>query len=157
LLELDSTIKQIAAKLGVCERTVKRDLAKIRPYYERRSCHYQNFLRQEQLAEFERGSVEYDKLSPKEKLKRLRLRDEVLGKGFKLVKQRKYVRHQLLVSIDLDDLAGGFPKIMFSPPMPFNIKHPFELNFAFKKNGVTTKVCGLAFRNQTAQDLGNSH
>lgn len=140
LLENNFSVKQIAVKLGVSERTVKRDIAKIKPYYERRIRHSLNFLRQEQQqVEF---GVDYEKLSPREKLKQLRFQFESLKMQIKQLKQREYLRHQLLVTIDLDDLTGGFPKIIFYPQMPLSAKLPFNINFAFKKNGVTTQVQG---------------
>ncbi len=153
LLEQNLTIKDIAVKLGVSERTVKRDIAKIQPYYERRVRHYLRCMEQNQQAEFEAA---FKNSSPKNQLKMLRARLKTTKYQIKLEKQqeemlkrRDYLRHQLLVTIDLDDLSSGYPKIMHTPQMPLVIKYPFEINFAFKKNGETKQVQGLLIKDQT--------
>ena len=46
--------KEIALRLGVSERTVKRDMAKIRPYYERLVRNHMRRLGEERRAEIER-------------------------------------------------------------------------------------------------------
>jgi transposase len=146
LLEQNLSVKQIAEKVGVCERTVKRDIAKIKPYYERRVRHLLNQADEKERLELE---AEVEGLSPKQLKKflesKIKERDHMLN----LLKQREYLRHQLLVTIDLDDLGGGFPKIIHSAQMPFSVKFPFNVNFAFKKNGVTTQVQGIRIGNQT--------
>lgn len=146
LLEQHLTYRQIAAKLGVSERTVKRDIAKIRPYYERRVKHFLNAADQEQHAKFE---AELEGLSPKEQLKLLKLRvKENQYLLTNLLKQRDYLRHQLSITIDLDDLSSGFPKIEHKPQMPFKVEFPFKISLEFKKNGVITQTEELVLGGQ---------
>jgi len=45
--------RQIADRLGVSERTVKRDIAKIRPYQERKFRHQSRLLQKENDEKFE--------------------------------------------------------------------------------------------------------
>ena len=145
LLEQNLTIKQVAVKLGVCERTVKRDIAKIKPYYERRVRHLLNQEDQKKRLELE---AELEALSTKQLTKvlavRMKERNQLL---MKLFKHRERLRHQLLVTIDLDDQTTGFPKIIHIPKAPFNVKYPFNIKLAFKRNGVTTQVQVLRIRN----------
>jgi hypothetical protein len=86
----------------------------------------------------------------------LRWRIEAAGRKIKdhdkMLEQtviRKYCRHRLLVTFDLDDLSRGAPKISSVPKETFSMKSPFRIDFAFKKNGETTQIQGLVIKNQT--------
>lgn len=142
MLEQNFSIKQVASKLGVCERTIKRDLAKIEPFYERRASHLSNQLD-------EAKNVEFEALSPRQQLKVLELKIKNRDKMLEQYKRREYCSHRLLVTFDLDDLSGGIPKITNMPKETFNMKSPFRIDFAFKKNGETIQIQGLVIKNQT--------
>jgi transposase len=142
LFEQNLSITQVAAKLGVCERTVRRDLAKIEPFYKRRASHLLNQLE-------EAKNLEFEALSPMKQLKFLELKIMERDKMFEQYERREYCRHQLVVTFDLDDLSGGVPKITSMPKEIFSIKSPFRIDFAFKKNGETTQIQGLVIQNQT--------
>ena len=45
------TGREIAERLGICDRTVKRDMSRIKPYYERLICSYWKRLEQDRKAE----------------------------------------------------------------------------------------------------------
>ena len=65
-----------------------------------------------------------------------------------LLKQRNYLRHQLAITIDLDKVSDGFPKIEYKPQPPFSVKFPFKIRLEFNKNGVTTQVLGIVVGGQ---------
>ncbi len=140
LLEQNLSIKQIATKLGVCERTVKRDIAKTLPYYERRARHLLN-----QVEEAKR--LEFEGLSSMQQLKALKSKIKERDQMLEQLERREYCRHRLLVTFDLDELSGGIPKITTVPKESFSMKNPFRIDFAFKKNGVTTQIQGLVIKN----------
>jgi hypothetical protein len=141
LFEQNLSIKQVASKLGVCERTVRRDLAKIEPFYERRVSHLLNQLE-------EAKNLEFEALSPMQQLKVLELKIKERDKMLEQTERREYCRNRLLVTFDLDDLSGGVPRITTMPKETFSMKSPFRIDFAFKKNGETTQIQGLVIKNQ---------
>jgi transposase len=101
--------RQIAERLGVSERTVKRDVAKIRPYQERKFRHQLRLLQKENDEKFE---AELAGKTPIEQLKILALK---MAERDKVLKMREYYHHQIYVSIDLDKLTNGFPEVRVWP------------------------------------------
>lgn len=90
----------IAGRLGVSERTVKRDMAEIRPYCERK---VRGYLRKPEEARVAKVDAELEGKSLGERLKIL---ERTWVDYMKLVKRRKYLRRQLTVTIDLDRGCG---------------------------------------------------
>ena len=119
LFEEGLSYADIAGLVGVSERTVKRDMAKIKPYYERKVRNYKRRLEEARDAEFA-AAIEGKSLSEQAKI--LERRWEVISNMLKL---RKYLRHKIEVMIDLD--ADGGPALSFKPPMPFTVNYPFHI------------------------------
>jgi len=132
----------IAERLGVSERTVRRDMAKIRPYYERkvRSC-----LRK--LEEKKRAKVEAE-LAGKSLSEQYKLLTRMLIASRKLVKQREYRRSKLTVTIDLDAAFAGYSAIKVEPKPPFSIKYPFNISFELTGKGTRILVGGLTISSE---------
>ena len=72
------TIRQIAKQLHVSERTVKRDLAKIRPYIRRSRKHFAPYESRNALKQL-------DELSTKQQLKRIRDFKNRWGKSGRII------------------------------------------------------------------------
>lgn len=128
---------EIAERLGVCERTVKRDMAKVKPYYERKVRGYLCKLDEEMRVKVE-GQLEGKSLV--EKFNFLtKMRDDRSGR----FKQRKYSRHQVTVTIDLDAMAAGGSVFYCTPKPPFSVKYPFYVKFEIVKGGKKKIVGGF--------------
>jgi len=112
-------------------------MAKIRPYYELRVQHYLSLMDQKQQAEFD---AEYEALKPKEQLKQLRLQMKLLDPYVKLLKKRQYLRNELSITIDLDNVEFGFPKIVVKPQLPCSFGRSFKTSLFFSKNGSVKQV-----------------
>jgi transposase len=97
--------RQIAEKLNVSERKVKRDVAKIRPYQERKFRHQLRLLRKEWDEQFE---AELAGETPLQQL-------EILGRKIiqydKALRTREYYHHQIYINIDLDRIVYGLPEV----------------------------------------------
>ena len=124
------TYKQIAEKLGVSEKTILRDIKKIRPYYYRLSRAYFRKLdeqRQNELREKLEGTSISQQL-------------DILMAEWKryqqFLKQREYNRHMLKIVIDMDDLTYGFPAIRFWPKPPITLRgKPYHFQFHVQQRG----------------------
>jgi transcriptional antiterminator len=90
------TQKQIAERLSVSERTIRRDVAKLRPYQERNFRHQLRLLEKERDAQFEA---------------QLKTLTKLIAQRNKALNMREYYHHQIFVSIDLDKMNKGFPKV----------------------------------------------
>ena len=123
--------KVIAERLGVSERTVKRDMAKIKPYYERKVKNMYRRLEHERIANFEAM------LEGKSLFQRYKILTNEMVKQTNLRKQRKYRRSRTFVFIDLDNVVDGIPSMFFKPEPPFKGKIPFKIVFVFIKDGKT--------------------
>jgi transposase len=97
--------RQIVKRLGVSEITVKRDIAKIRPYQERKSRHQSRLLQKENDEKFEA------ELAGKTPLEQLKILAQKMAERDKVLKMREYYHHQIYVSIDLEKVVCGFPEI----------------------------------------------
>jgi AraC-like DNA-binding protein len=137
LCEQHLSCRQMAEQLGVSERTVKRDLARIRPYYERQIRHFLNRVEQERREE---AAAQLEGLSLNEQFRLLKRRAAAIIDLHKLMEKREYIRHQMSITIDLDNVSQGFPAIKSTPQPSFSIRLPLKINLEFKKNGVTQRV-----------------
>ena len=105
------TQRQIAERLGVSERTVMRDLAKIRPYYTRRIRHYQNLLQEQGDREVD-GDLEGK--SPRERLNLLKARWMQL-KTLLDMKNPGYRHHKVVFVLNFDEGIDGCPETKVLP------------------------------------------
>jgi transposase len=132
--------RQIAGRLGVSERTVKRDVAKIRPYQERRFRHQLRLLNRESDEKFEA------ELAGKTPLEQLKILAQKMAQRNKVLKMREYYHHQSYVSIDLDKLTDGFPEVRIWPKQgEVSFKLPITLNLRFVKNKKTISIGKMTF------------
>jgi DNA-binding CsgD family transcriptional regulator len=137
LSEQGLTYKAIAKQLGISERTVKRDIAKIKPYYERKLKNLYRRLQPEKRAYFE----------SKTKEKTLRQKKAILE--YEVAKQKRqregqdYRCSKLVLVIDLDKCKNGIPSIFFDPKPPFSVQMPFSLIVGFIKDGKPEGSCSL--------------
>ena len=129
--------KVIAERLGVSERTAKCDMAKIKPYYERKIKNFMRSLQQERIADFEAM------LEGKSLLQRFNILTNEIVKRTNLRKQREYRRSKIFLTIDLDNVVDGWPLLVFNPKPPFKCKKPFEVFVIFAKGGEHRIGAGL--------------
>ncbi len=120
--------KQIAEKLGVSEKTVQRDLKKIRPYYFRLSRNYFSNLEQERIKEFDA------KLEGKTLHQRYKFLSEAIVEQRKLWKIREYKRHSQIISVDMTQQEYGIPKISFIPRGKQTLAYPYKIRVHVKAN-----------------------
>ena len=131
--------RQIAERLGVSERTVKRDVAKIRPYQERKFRHQLRLLQKENDEKFEA------ELAGKTPLEQLKILAQKMAQRNKVLKMREYYHHQIYVSIDLDKAVNGFPEIRIWPQNAnATYRMPLTVNIRYVKNKKA-----IPFRNMT--------
>ncbi len=123
-----SNYKQIAEKLGVSEKTVQRDIKKIRPYYFRLSCNYFSKLEQERIEEFNA------KLEGKTLHQRFNLLSRAMVEQRKLWKIREYRRHSQIILVDMTQLKYGIPKISFIPRGKQTLAYPYKIRVHVKTN-----------------------
>jgi predicted transcriptional regulator len=124
------TYKQIAEKLDVSEKTVQRDIRKIRPYYNRLSKKYFRELEQQRIDDLN-AELEGKTLSHRFKI----LSKKMVTYNF-LMKQREYNRHIIKIIIDMDDQTEGFPAIRFWPKPPNTLQGtPYHFQFHIKRKG----------------------
>ncbi len=128
---------QIAERLKVSVRTVNRDLAKIKPYYERRIRHYRDELRKEgSNSEVEEAAFEARSL--REQLDILRVQWKSLKE---LVKQqnRPYTRHQIQFILNLDEIINGLPSLKILPDVSrIQMKTPITISIVCLKDKKAT-------------------
>lgn len=121
--------KTIAQKLGVSERTVKRDMVKIKPYYERKIKNLMRKLQQERIANFQAM------LEGKTLVQRFNILTKEIARSYRLKKERGYRRSRMVLVINLDDCTNGVPSMFAEPNPPFPFKTPFKLMVSFIKDG----------------------
>jgi transposase len=138
----------IAGRLGVSERTVKRDMAKIKPYYERQVKNYLRKLQQAKIAEVE---AELEGKSPSEQLDILfRKWDEHV----RLTRQREYRRSQLTLTLDLDAALAGGEVLRCAPKPPISMKYPFHIRFELVMKGKKAVVGILTISSSPKRSRG---
>jgi len=132
LNEQGLTQKQIAEKLGVCLRTVKRDWKKLKPYvmgqWHQRISELEEQRRKELFA-----SVEGLSLAQQSRVLFKRLTDEIIRMKA-LEREREYNRHTAKIFINLDKLRDGYPAVSFWPSNP-TFQMPMYLHLVFVKDG----------------------
>lgn len=127
--------RQIADRLGVSERTVKRDLKKLKPYHERMVRHYMDVLRKQWDEKWEA------ELEGKNVTDQFRILGKKMAEYNKLLKQQEYQRHQIYVTINLDHIIGGYPELKIWPKKStVGFTLPLTFNFLFVKNGETKPI-----------------
>jgi len=132
--------RQIAERLKISERTVKRDVARIRPYYMRKVRHQLNLLRKEVDEKFEA------ELEGKSLLEQLKILSRKMAERNKLLKLREYQRHQIYVTIDLDHFVSGYPGLRVWPQKSTTgFRMPITVNFLFVKDGETKSMGNVTF------------
>jgi transposase len=87
---------QIEKRLCVSERTVKRDVSKIRPCQERKFRHQSTLLQKENNEKFEA------ELAYKTPLEQLKIPAQKMAQRDKVLKMREYYHQQIYINIDLD-------------------------------------------------------
>jgi len=135
------TYKQIAEKLGVNEKTVQRDINKVRPYYIGR------IRRALRIMEEERDRKFKEELEGKNLFQQLSILTQRVTRYKKLMQVRKYLRHTMFVTFDLDAAAKGEPPISFKPTPPFSYTKPFQIHFRMKINGKMVSLAELKIGN----------
>jgi transcriptional antiterminator len=120
---------QIAKRLGVSERTIKWDVAKIRPYQERKFRHQLKLLQKDPDEKFEA------ELADKSPLEQLKILSQKMAEHNKVLKMREYYHHQIYVSIDLDKAVNGYPEIRIWPQKAnATYRMPLTVNIRYVKN-----------------------
>ena len=122
------TYEQIAEKLGVGEKTVQRDLKKIRPYYLRLSRNYFSKLEQERIKDFNA------KLEGKTLHQQFEFLSEAIVEQRKCWKIREYRRHSQTVLVDMTHQEYGIPKISFIPRGKQTLAYPYKIRVHVKAN-----------------------
>ena len=129
------TVAQIALKLEVSEKTVKRDLKKLKPYHERMVNHYMDVLRKHQDEKWEA------ELAGKSVTEQFRILGKKMAEYNKMLKHQEYQRHQIYVTINLDYVVGGYPELRVWPQKStVGFTFPLTFNFLFIKNGETKPI-----------------
>lgn len=133
------TYTQIAKKLGVSEKTVQRDIKKVRRYYIGQLNRSWRIMEEERQAEWAK-KVEGLSLTQQFKLVTAKLGDYLERK-----RGREYKRHLLKLIIDMDDLKHGvFPTIKPWPShKQFSITLPLHVQFILRANGQNMKYGGF--------------
>ena len=119
---------QIAEKLCVSEKTVQRDMKKIRPYYFRLSRNYFSKLEQERIKEFNA------KLEGKTLHQQFKFLSEAIANQRKRWKTREYRRHSQIILVDMTRLEYGIPKISFVPRGKQTLAYPYKIRVHVKAN-----------------------
>lgn len=125
------TYKQIAAKLGISERTVVRDIKKIRPYYCRLSRSYFRKLDEERQTQL------HAELKGKTLSQQFNILSRRISEYQKLMEYRRYLRHRITFTIDMDDMTDGCPAIKPFPSLSHGLSlyKPIYFKFQVKKDG----------------------
>lgn len=138
LSENKSSTIQIAQELGVCTRTVRRDLDKLDRYLKG-----QITKRKHLLDEQERQIL--DILSTYDKLERFKVLTRFLFITRKLSKKEEYGLHNRTIILDLDQAANGVPKV-FMEDEQSTIKTPLYVNLSIIKDGHSHVLGGLTIK-----------
>ena len=123
------TIKQIAAEVGKSERTVKRDLARVRSYVKGQ-CSAARF--REEMADIEK----FNSLSWSGKCKMLK----ELANTRRLLEGKPRLCRCLQVIVDLDAVTRGEPALKVKPRLPVRVAEETRLNLDLLWKGKTYHV-----------------
>ena len=150
VLELSESLTcgEIAERLGVSERTVKRDLARIRPYYERQVRSHLRRLQQERNAEFKA------RLEGKSPLEQLRVLREIAKECRRRAQARDYLRHHMVVTVDLDTVVNGFPAVKFWPARStVEWALPLTVSIEFLRNKETKPIGSITIQKKKPDSI----
>jgi len=155
LAELGFTQNQIASKLGVCTRTIKRDWDKIRPYVKGQFGKEIRSVVDERQQEFERRSegltVNEEFRLLKQDLKEATKKARSLQRNQRRQEQRQQPFQQLDYIFDFDcPTDEGFPRVIF--PFESNSMQflgDFELKFWMLKKGEKKEICNVGISRKT--------
>ena len=155
LAEQGFTQNQIASKLGVCTRTVKRDWDKIRPHVKGQFGKEIRAVVDERQPEFERRreglTVNEEFRLLKQDLKEAAKKVRSLQSSHRRQQQRKQPIRQLDYVFDLDSpTADGFPRIIL-PFQGSNMRFVgnFEIKFWVIKNREKRELCNVGVSTKT--------
>lgn len=135
------TYKQIAEKLGVNEKTVQRDINKVRPYYIGRIRRAFRIMEEEYDRKFK------EELEGKNLVQQLSILTQRVTRYKKLMQVRKYLRHTMFITFDLDAAVKGEFPISFKPTPPVSFTKPFQIHFRMKINGKMVRLAELKIGN----------
>ena len=122
------TYKQIAKKLGVSEKTVQRDINKVRRYYIGRINKAERIIQEERIAG-------WDKMLEGLTLRqRFKLTTQLLCTTMDKRREREYNRHLLKIILDMDNLKHGvFPTLKVWPDQDhLKVTYPFHVRFVLR-------------------------
>lgn len=154
LAEEGFTQKQIANKLGVSTRTVKRDWDRIRSYVKGQTLKEIREVEGERQREFERR---YEGLTVNEELKLLRQDIKAAAKKARALQgssRRQGLRQQTVQQLDyifdLDSLtADGFPRVIVPPQGSIPLSGAVEMKFYAIKNGEKRELLNMSISKKT--------
>jgi transposase len=101
------SVRQVAERLKVSEKTVRRDLAKIKPYYERRIRHYKKALQKE-------NDDAFNALSSRKQESVLRTRLKEIEK-LSDMQNPSYIHHHIKFVLNLNQIEDGCPTVKVLP------------------------------------------
>lgn len=135
LLHDGCTQKQAAQKLGISEKTVRRDWAKLKPY---EAGLWNSKIRQ--LNDDYRQRFEQN-LAGKTLKERFRILTKLLIQQMEGKDRKHYLRHKFPIIIDMDDMTNGCPRI--HPEYKGNFKMPMHIVFKLKRENQTEEIDGF--------------
>jgi len=125
------THTQIAKKLSVSEKTVQRDIKKVRRYYIGQLNKSWRIMQEERQAKW---AKEVEGLSLTQQFK---LTTRLLGDFMDRRREREYNRHLFRIILDMDNLRHGvFPSLKVWPNQDhLKITYPFHVRFVLRVDG----------------------
>jgi len=140
------TYPEIAAKLGVSEKTVQRDMVKVAPYWHRKMVNRWRQIQAEHKREVHRN---LESMKPGEALKYL---GELIEQQHNLWKRHNYVKKTLTFTVDIPEIlrslggqSHGRPWITSRPNSLNCTLHDFQIHFRIKMKGQTFDYSTLTF------------
>ena len=129
------TYKQIAEKLGVSEKTIQRDIKKLRPYYIGQINKAYQIMQEEQIRKFE------SHLNGLSLTQRFRVLTDLVCEHIAREKEREYNRHLIKIIVDMDHLVHGvFPTLKFWPDQAnFSMTKPIHFRIVLRVEGKEIK------------------
>lgn len=133
------TYKQIAEKLGVREKTVQRDMKKVRRYHIGQLNKSWRIMQEEQMAAWEK------KLEGLSLSQQFKVTTRLLGEFMDRQREREYNRHLIKIVLDMDHLVHGvFPTIITWPKQKcLRVTLPIHVRIAFRVEGKDIKYGGF--------------
>lgn len=135
LLHDGLTQAQAAQKLGISERTLRRDWAKLKSY---ELGLWNSKIRQ--LNEERRQQYEQD-VTGKSLKERYNILTNLLIQQMEWEKREYYKRHKFPIIVDMDDMTDGCPRI--HPEYKSSWTMPLHFVFKLKRNNQTEEIGGF--------------